>query len=294
MQVLHEVNYVAAERGTHSKALPLMATFTVRHEIADPASTARDVRGCWRRFLQGREWEAMKAELGGGAEWIAAEEITYGLNGWHPHMHVLFMPQHEPRSSSPELRAYLLGDAMAERWRAIVTERMGAEHAPSLERGTVLTRCYGAPGAAAYIAKIAWELTDATGGKSDFRQSYKDPDSGRRGISMLDLMMRAVDDPNLKQKYHELCAARHRQRDLTWSTGLRVYRDAFAALPSPELETVATIRGSDFERIKHRAGGEDLLLELTLARARADVEALLASAHVRPMTDEEVASNATL
>jgi hypothetical protein len=49
----------------------------------------------WRAVQQGRGWRSAREALGVVGT-IRAVEVTYGANGWHPHVHLLVLLDHEP------------------------------------------------------------------------------------------------------------------------------------------------------------------------------------------------------
>jgi hypothetical protein len=180
-----------------------MATLTVRHSERDGVDIVKGVRACWRTMLQGRSWQLYKRSR--GIELIAAEEITRGENGWHPHLHVLLLPKLEQATDLHDADALWWGD----KWRRIVERKLGAEHVPSREHGTDLRPCR----IAEYLSKLGIELTDA--GEAKARSPF---DLLRGG---------AVDE------YLSLQLARKRARDVTWSRGLRELRDSLPERPEP-------------------------------------------------------------
>jgi hypothetical protein len=186
--------------------VPLMlATLTIRHQAHHPVSIVRGVRAAWRKHLQGRAWQQYKRSR--GIELIAAEEVTHGENGWHPHMHVLLLPK------TPQSTDLYVADRAAwhDRWCRTVTRVLGADFVPDQRHGTDLRPCRMTQ----YLSKLGIELTDsgAIKARSPFRM-LKNGD---------------VD------KYLELQLSRKRARDVTWSRGLRPYRDTLPPRPIPNV-----------------------------------------------------------
>lgn len=68
---------------------PVMVTHTLRHTQAMPLqATISALLEAYRKFTSGAPYQRLKTRYGlFGA--IKALEITYGQNGWHPHLHVL-------------------------------------------------------------------------------------------------------------------------------------------------------------------------------------------------------------
>jgi len=65
-------------------------TLTMPHNYGDALSVSvRTVRQAFRKILQGRAYQSVRASWG-LTGCVAALEITHGQNGWHPHLHILW------------------------------------------------------------------------------------------------------------------------------------------------------------------------------------------------------------
>jgi Replication protein len=80
-----------------TRATPILVTFTLQHHTGKALSdTLESLVYAYGQMTSGRTWNGFMAYTG----WITAIralEVTYGQNGWHPHLHILaFMdkPQH--------------------------------------------------------------------------------------------------------------------------------------------------------------------------------------------------------
>jgi len=140
---------------------------------------------------------------------VRALEVTYGENGWHPHLHVLLFIA--PGQDESTALSMLFGIKTS--WIQLVKSRLGL--APSHERGVHLL-WFGneSEQAARYIAKIAKEIT------------FANSKSGRDPISLLD-----DTSPQSTAMFIEYAQAMYRKRAITWSQGLRASLD----ITSPEL-----------------------------------------------------------
>ena len=213
-KLAREISQVVHEREHETCRQSMLATLTVRHSAGDPVTLPREVRKVWRRMVQSRRWQALKRDY--GVEWIAAEEITHGPNGWHPHMHVLLMPRvhldpDDHLNSAFDWHSW---------WAGLVRKYIGASNEPSREHGCDLQACDSAE----YLSKIGLELSDPAMVK---------------GRSPLGLLEHGEID-----RYLELQVTRTRARDVTWSRGLKGIREA---LPKPEPPaTLATLQGSEW------------------------------------------------
>lgn len=251
-KLLAEVHYVAEAHAEATRHVPLLATLTVRHSAADGCSITKQVRKVWAKFIAGKEWTEFSRKH--GVEWICAEEITIGENGWHPHLHVAVLPRERPRDILETASWW------AERWMRLVEKHMGAEHKPSFYAGFDLRE---SP-VVEYVAKLtfdslAFELTDA---------------GQVKGSSPLSLVTSGD-----VRRYMELQRMRHRARDITWSKGLRPLRDAFAEQPKPEHEPLALFRGSEFERLA--AKGVSALLDVVEQHDAAALACVLAQLDIK-------------
>jgi len=233
----HEIDHVCSEWRKLYPAVPQLATLTVRHHAGNPVRIVRDVRACWRAQLQGRSWQLYKRER--GIELIAAEEVTHGENGWHPHMHVLLLPKREQDTELHRVDALWWHD----KWSRTVERKLGRDFVPSREHGTDLRPCR----VEQYLSKLGIELTDA--GEVKARSPFALLRDG------------SVD------KYLELQLSRQRARDVTWSRGLRALRDSMPERPAPRV--LWTPAAYEFER----AAESGTLLDTVEAAERGGVDA---------------------
>lgn len=73
----------------HPEFTPALITFTVQHLHSDGLGPlVRDLLGAYRRLKCGEWWQNFRGDCGLVGS-IRALEITHGVNGWHPHLHVL-------------------------------------------------------------------------------------------------------------------------------------------------------------------------------------------------------------
>lgn len=200
-----------------------MLTLTVPHELGMRARRLRStVSKSWQQFATGAPWRRLKERMRFAGS-VRALEVTYGVNGFHPHLHILLCldaPLAIEQLHQLEVDLFV-------RWATIVT---GAGlPCPSWEHGIALTPSYRDD----YVSKLglADELTSAT------------TKSGRGGNrTPLQLMAsfardheRAVGD--ILVQYHK---AMKGARQLTWSRGAqgaedlrRRYAGAIAAALTP-------------------------------------------------------------
>lgn len=240
-QLAQEINYVVGARECATRRQSLLCTLTIRHSARDPVSICRTLRRCWSKMISGREWVKLRDRL--GLEWIAAEEITLGPNGWHPHIHVLLLPG--PGCDAIALLSAECGgvDWWFERWHGIVARELGKDHLPEPEHGADLRPC----SCAAYLTKLGLQLTDSGAVK------------GRAPLALLQAGELA--------SYVQLQLSRHRARDFSWSKGLRAIRARIPKAEHPP-ELVLRLRGSEWGRLAHE--GDLALLDVLQAAERGE------------------------
>jgi hypothetical protein len=158
------------------------------------------VAECWRRFIAGRWWLALRNALG-IAGWVRGVESTHGPAGWHPHIHVLALS-----SANADEWAHHR-PMIARRWADIVRRVLGPDYEPDMAHGVDVRPT----DAHSYIAKMAFEVTGAGKGAAPGHRTPWD-------------IARAVADhgaPADVALWREWQIATHGHRALTWSAGAR-------------------------------------------------------------------------
>lgn len=211
----HEIAQVVEARETETGAVSCLLTLTVRHGANDGVELAREVRSCWRALLQRRRWRTWREQY--GIEFIAAEEVTHGKHGWHPHIHSLLLPSR----SLPD--PIVDGDRLFEEWCALVVKRLGERFAPSLEHGVDIRPCHVDD----YLTKLGIEVADPYAVK------------GKAPLALLS-------DGEL-ELYVKLQLSRTRARDITFSRGLRTIRDTLPDADQPA--DLLSVGGTEWSRL---------------------------------------------
>ena len=188
-----------------------MITLTARHRQGQSLDRMLDavVEG-FRRVLAGRAAVAEKSELHVTGI-IRAVEVTYGDNGWHPHVHCVLLLDSEPDAAA-------LARAMA-RWSRTWRQFLAARgYEPSLGRGVTWVRVDRAEEAGAYLVKTQ----DGHGlGNELVRGDLK---RGRLGsLTPFELLTYAglTGDADAVLLFREFEQASHGRKALTWTPGLR-------------------------------------------------------------------------
>lgn len=193
-----------------------MLTLTLKHGIGDSLQRSLDVLlGSWRKVQQHRTWRDETKRIG-MVGWVRATEITYGANGWHPHLHVLLLTD----SVLDEADRVRWEQTTAERWVEVV-DRTGLG-TPDLIHGCRLQSCTSAEDGAQYVLK---EQTATAGGSRRpvmelLRGDLKTPQ--RKGLAPWDLLTGAATGEKealiLWWEYERVTRGR---RCMGWSKGLR-------------------------------------------------------------------------
>lgn len=113
----------------------LLVTYTLPHKAGEPlADVFGHLSDAWRRMWSGRWAEAFKADTGmTGA--VRAYEVTFGDNGWHPHVHqVIFLDCAERDADAASVDLWL---RLFQRWvgsvEAVCGRRPSALHGIDVE-----------------------------------------------------------------------------------------------------------------------------------------------------------------
>jgi hypothetical protein len=267
-------------------------TLTLPHDAGNGlAPLLETVRGGWRDITGSKGWRERRSRFGLG--YVSAVEITYGANGWHPHLHVLVVAD-RPMSGDEQDDC---SGWLSARWAAKVESH--GWRAPN-EHGVRWQAVHGRDGGSALAAYLS-KVQDAAGEARPLGQEMVRGDlkTGRKwSVTPFDLI-----DPALRELAHgrpgrhaglwwEYEQATAGRRCLTWSRHLRARyalpdvedEDLAADEPEETDECIALIDREDWERVmRHRAdvalleaaeraglpGVLDLLVELRRRDARS-------------------------
>jgi len=209
-----------------------MLTFTSRHQgFHDLKKMRKGNSAAWRTLLQGRKNYVFRA-LFHVKHLVRSVEVTHGVNGWHPHQHVLVFGDAPPEPGALEW--------LKERWCEAVTTALGAEHAPDLAHG--VDYC-NAPGAA-YLQKMGLEIAHSYSKKARVSSS-RTPWEIAADAAAGDLESEAL--------WRSYCRAMKGCRQLTWSRGARRFfglglrdsdADAEAACEAADVLEADAVAGS--------------------------------------------------
>lgn len=190
-----------------------MAAFTMPHQYADSCSELRAmVSGTWKKLIAGKAWVNAKQRWG-VIGLIRALEVTHGKNGWHPHLHVLFLTSHLSDDQQAEFHFWL-----RDRWIALLEKntdqvRDDKTRAAMFTRAVDFRKADNTKTAGGYVAKwgVDSELT-----KANVKFSKK---GGRSPWQLIADAMNG--DHHARMLFREYALGFKGARQLTWSKGLR-------------------------------------------------------------------------
>jgi len=179
-----------------------MATLTLRHHKFQTANDLRKaVADTWKRVQSGKRWKKEKNNLGFVGS-IRAMEVTYGKNGWHPHIHVLFLIKNDDAAEN-------FGVFMFERWARFVEKYDFGKCDPAAFKFEKAER---SEAAGDYVGK--WGC-DAEITKGQIKKS----NVGRSPWQLLEAAGRG--NKQAFKLFQEYAAAFKGARQLTWSKNLK-------------------------------------------------------------------------
>lgn len=174
-----------------------MVTVTVRHRAGMSLLELRKgLSAAWRSLQQSKTWRAVR-ENRGIEHTIKCHEVTFGVHGWHPHLHIMLF----------ERKGTTVDDClkrMRAAWEHAVGKKLPVECIPSDDNGLVIGTCR-----ADYLSKMALEIASTT--KSGRHGNLSAWQVGR-------LVVAGKADPALWREY---AAGMRGAHQLQWSRGLK-------------------------------------------------------------------------
>ncbi len=188
----------------HAGAGSYLLSLTTPHDQGDDLKHLRQtVANAWRFVCSGRAWLRWKERIGYVGS-VRSAEATVGLNGWHPHLHILIFTA---APLTEELRQEF-EDFVYERWCRKI-EACGYRK-PSREHGVVLTESHKDD----YLAKMNLADEVASG-------AFKDAKEGRRSPLAVLHDYEQHHRPRDLALWKEWCECMRGAKMLTWSKGVR-------------------------------------------------------------------------
>lgn len=209
--------------------------FTLRHNGGDHCdSLLEDILASYRRLKSGKRWINFERATGLVGS-IRALEVTHGANGWHPHLHVLFV------AKGKAVDWQKVGRFLKARWRAVLAQN---ERTATFEHGVFVQEANKAVGD--YVTK--WGL-DSEMTKAPVKQARTA--EGRTPMQLLSDFLNG--DAKAGALFREYALAFKGKRQLVWSRGLR------------KLLNIGEEKTDDVLATEER---EDAILLATLTRAQ--------------------------
>lgn len=250
-----------------------LVTFTVRHVVGHKLSAMRrGLMSAWSACQRRAAWRNARKRYSVEGT-VRAVEVKHGVNGWHPHIHVLMLS----KADSAELAT--MQAEFSSLWRSCVRAKLGPEHEPDDEHGCVVTPAHSAD----YLTKMGLEVSYSV---SKVRGPSRSPFELLADASRGDTRARAL--------FVDYARTMKGQRQLEPSRGLRK-RFGLSEMADEELakriteaesaEPLLALNRREWNGV-HQARGVLLLLELaergaSSADLRAVVDRLVSSVEVQ-------------
>lgn len=279
----------------------LLLTLTMPHGYGERlADLLRTIRASFGALVSGRAWQTLKLAYG-LSHYIVSHDTTVGVNGWHPHLHILVFALAE--LDDDQITA--LGDAMHTRWKAAIVKR--GHDAPSREHGIKLERARSRQDVTRYVSQVskvvagdalddskavpvALEIargdlkTSRHAGQRTHWQVLADIVARRAGADEWTTALDAEDDRD-KALWLEWEQATKGLRAIRWSKGLRVLVGLDVEELSDEAIVAQEIGGievhafspDEWKAIATTPGGRALILRAAETLKRQEVERVTAA-----------------
>lgn len=192
-----------------------MLTLTLRHHEGQGLEELLDgLLDGWRRTIRGAPWKR-RIERHGMLGQVRAVEVTYGANGWHPHLHVLLFFDRD--LADPEREDF--EGWLHARWSKFITDNgLGR---PSREHGIRLQRVYHST-LGRYLAKVQDNAGNTRGvglemARGDLKSGRIGDDGSRSWLPFEILNEAATGEVDALRLWWEYETATKGRRCMTWS-----------------------------------------------------------------------------
>lgn len=234
---------VSAAVGKYGQARVRLLTVTIRHHQGQALKPLADgLQKAYSALQRGTPWKRWKAHVG-LEHTVRGWEVTYGANGWHPHIHSLFFFQLSGEAldavlHSADLRWGVVRDVgrgefewrkkpsqsawaklsqqgwsaatpwqwLVARWQSCVVQALGAEQRPDCLHGCDLAAVHDAK----YLTKLGLELADV-GGKKGRKPGSRTP------MQIAEDVVAEPANSSHRALWCEFAAAFEGRRQLVWS-----------------------------------------------------------------------------
>lgn len=307
----HELS-VAMGRHVGDGGLAYLLTFTFPHDRSNAGQLAEQLEALAKarqRFQNSRRWKAW-CEAAGRVGAVTSLEVTYGSNGWHPHLHMLAFTQPgafgegDPDPGTGDLSSPLI-EELAALWVDCLVKVGLCERSKLADAMRYAFNVRGGSKAAEYVAKYG---RDAQWGQSsELTRAHAKIGRRRAGAAwhvtpfqLVALIEDGADD--LVPAWHEYVAAFRGRRMLTWTPGLKRHFDvielddedlaAEGVRPMAEETWVAALSHQQLQAVTACAKLGDLLAFVALRcgteHGQQQVDAWVAARCPRPRLDGTV------
>lgn len=235
-----------------------LLTLTFPHEFDMPlAELMEKFDKARQKFKNSRTYKRISAAAGRLGN-VASLEVTYGRNGWHPHLHELLFVERSIQGESeklPERDGFTLlqGEALelAGQWcKSLIACGLGSQGQISdmMEHALDLR---GGEWAAAYITAFGEE--EDWGMSSEVIGTGKDANTGN--VTPFGLLRLSIKDEQIRvggewidpaHKFKEFADAFHGKRLLNWSRGLRAHFDMDEEAANAKEKMLESLEPEDF------------------------------------------------
>lgn len=207
----------------------MLVTLTLRHKAGDDLRTLRrGLSEAWRAVEMSRQWRDLRKDVG-LSHVIRCQEVTWGDNGWHPHLHLLVFCTHPGNLPEWQQQATQL-------WRHHVRRILGDACLPNKRRALDIAPCEDRT----YLTRMGLEVGSP---------AAKHARDGHLSAMQLarEIAMGGPDRERYGALWREYTLAMHGAHQLHWSHGLR------EALGEPV---------SDFEVVKREEFAKPVIAEI--------------------------------
>ena len=303
---------VAMARHTLADGRAYLVTFTYPHNMGNAGQLAAQLdqlakaRQSFQNSRLWKNWTETAARIGG----VTTLEVTYGSNGWHPHLHMLVFTgqaafgEGKPDDATGDLHSATI-TALASKWVTCLA-KVGLCDRPSLADAMKYAfNVRGGDQAAEYIQK--WGRDAQWGASSELTRAHAKIGRKRAGgawhVTPFQLVALIDDgDDSLIGAWHEYAAAFKGRRMLTWTPGLKRHFDvldlddddlaAEGIAPTVEESWIGSLSHAQLQAVTSCAKLGDLLVfvasRCTEAGGQAQIDAWVATRCPRPLIDGTV------
>lgn len=234
----------------------IFVTNTIRHKFDDDLRLLLDslFGVVWHRYATHSAYKKLRKELGYLGR-VRAVEVTYGKNGWHPHIHEIWLIEKQPSASQLkqiERKLYKV-------WNTTLTNAgmmsVSEKHGLTVQHGT---------NAADYVAKFGrmpkWDLN------SEMTKSHLK--RGKTSSSTpFDLLKKSLNGDKLAGSlFREYGIAFAGRRQLYFSTGLKAFfhlheiqDEEIASSSAQDIDTFATLTNAQWRKVLNHGDRATLL-----------------------------------